>query len=789
MTDAPLTRRLESLCTGLRARWLAAGTLRLAAELAAFLVVQFAVDRFLWLPVGARRFAGGVALLLFAWRFAVLLLQPSRKRFGPRDVALAVERRHPSLQGGLASMVEIEQRGGLPADSSPTLLAEWRATVAARAAALDFGLIFDARLLRRLAAFAGTAAIVITAFAAWRPLEARIFLARLAGADTPWPRRTRIELDVGAATASLHFRVERDDDGRARRVIVARGGSLPLVARVRGTVPDEVVLQVREAGRVGAEEVRMAPRDGTEDEFVHRFGNTVRPMELTAAGGDDPGQGEPLAVVVVAPPAVDRLVATVTPPAYTGRPPTREERQEFAVPGGTRIELEVTTSGEVVEAGLTLHSDPGTARPLVADPQTPGLWRGTVVAEDSGTINLHLTGRSGFKNLRPIDFPLTVLTDRKPSIEIGRPAVSDLEATARAAIPFQLLVDDDYGITRCELVLLRSDDPAESRVVLQGEGSPRPAALPAVGEPHVLDAVLDLRELQLPRGGAPAAIRDGDSLVYSVQVEDNHEDQDGAAAHGKTASPTRRIDVVADSEKLRKLADRQQRVKGAIAAARKGQEERRAGLQALLTAHSDGGIETRELTVLEVEQGRVASSVRQAVRDLCDVAGEFALNRLDPTPTAERAVQQLLALLAEAKSGPNFDFTPYVRWTVAHAAGEFGALQQLGALLAMVDLGLAASETHAVRALEQLRGARMSGGSEDRLGRLREAELAQQKVIETLTLLLQKMEEWEDFQEILDLWRGLVDDQADLNGRARTGAAPGTAPIAPAGEPGGGGRR
>jgi len=789
MPTLPLTRRLETLRAGLRTRWLAAGGLRLAVEVAGFLMLQFTVDRLLWLPVGARRFVALVAAVLCAWRLYRLVVRPLHKAVSVRDVALTVERRHPGLQGGLASMIEVEAAGGLPADSSPQLLEEWRTAVAARAASLDFGLIFAPRLLRRLSVAAVAAVALVAGFAALRPLEARIFLSRLVGADVAWPRRTRLELDVAAAGSSLHFRVERDDEGVARRVVVARGGSLPIVVRARGAVPDEVLLQVREAGRVGAEEVRMAPRDGTEDEFIHRFGNATRPLQLTAVGGDDPGQGPPLEVEVVPPPALDRLVATTTPPAYTGRRPVREERQEFAVPVGTTIDLELATSGDVVEASLTLHSDPGTSRPLVADARTPGLWRGSVTAEESGTLNFHLTGSSGFRNLRPIDVPLTVLADRKPAVEIARPAVSDLEVTARAVVPFRLLVDDDYGVRRSELRLLRSDDPAESGVVLQGEGSQRPEPLPAQGEPHALDTALDLATLELPRAGVAAPVREGDSLIYSARLEDNRLDVAGVPAPQVTASPTRRIDVIADSEKLRKLADRQQRVKAAVVAARRSQEERKAGLEALLAAHADGGIATRELTVLEVEQGRVGNAVRQSVRDLCDVAAEFTLNRLDPTQSAERAVQQLVLRLAESRSGPSFDFAPFRALAAAHAAGEFGELKQLGALLQMTALGLTAAEEQAPRALDRLRQARLTGVPEERVERLRDAEQAQARLIETLGLLLQKMEEWEDYQEILDLWRGLVDDQTELNERARQGAAPAGSGAPAGGAPGGGGGR
>ena len=775
---SPLTQRLDSLRAGLRARWLSAGAMRLVAETAGFLVVQFCVDRFLYLPTGARQVVIVVALALFGWRLAVLVVRPLRKRVATMDMALAVERRHRELDGGLASLVEFDQRSDLPPDVSPSLLELWRRQVEQKGAALRFGAIFEPRLLRRLLALNAAAVAVVGGFGFARAAEARIFLERLFGADVDWPRRTHLTLDVEGASESAHFRVERDEDGRARRVLVARGASLPVVVRTEGVVPDEVLLVVRERDRAGSEEIRMAPRDGARGEFGWRFRNTLRAMELNAEGGDDPGHGPRLAVDVEPAPAVERLFATITPPAYTRRSPAREERQEFAVPAGTRLDLEIRTLGDVVEGSLTLHSDPATARPLTRDGEDAAVWRTSLVAEDSGTLNLHLTGRNGFRNLQAIDYPLVVLADRKPALDIVRPGVSDLEVTAKGVVPFRLLVDDDYGITRVELALTRFDEKQPGVIVLQGEGSARPEELSAVGAPTPLDALFDLRDFRLRKGATEAPVGEGETVTYFASARDNHCRPDGTPAPNETVSAGRRIDVVPEGEKLRKLADRQLRVKQGVVAARKSQEERLAGLKALLAGQGDGAIEPRELTALEVEQGRVCTSARQIARELCDVTQEYTLNRLDGAPAADRVVAFLVGRLEEARAGPNFDFQPFVRLTAAQAAGEFGDLNQLANLLVMLELGLLASETHAQKALEQLRGARLSGRPEDRVARLQGAEDAERSVIDTYTKLLEKMEEWEDFQEILDLWRGLVKDQTDINERSKAGAG-GSVPAPP----------
>jgi hypothetical protein len=95
----------------------------------------------------------------------------------------------------------------------------------------------------------------------------------------------------------------------------------------------------------------------------------------------------------------------------------------------------------------------------------------------------------------------------------------------------------------------------------------------------------------------------------------------------------------------------------------------------------------------------------------------------------------------------------------------------------MLDLGMQASEQHAQKALESLRGARVSGRVEDRLALLKQAGEAEREVISDYVKLLERMEQWEDFQEILDLWRGLVRDQGEINQQSRGGAGKSAEPA------------
>jgi hypothetical protein len=85
----------------------------------------------------------------------------------------------------------------------------------------------------------------------------------------------------------------------------------------------------------------------------------------------------------------------------------------------------------------------------------------------------------------------------------------------------------------------------------------------------------------------------------------------------------------------------------------------------------------------------------------------------------------------------------------------------------MLGLALQASETHAAASVAALQDARVTSREQERPALLQASARAQQDLIDTYDLLLTKMQEWEDFQEILELWRGLLEDQRQINRRYR----------------------
>ena len=359
-----------------------------------------------------------------------------------------------------------------------------------------------------------------------------------------------------------------------------------------GSVPSEVFLLIEQEGRFQRdEEVRMMPREGEKGVFTFRFRNVQRGMKIHPRGGDDPGTALTTEILVSAPPSVDRLIATMTPPRYTGLPTVREERQEFRVPTGTLVDLEIETSGAVTEGRVTQNNDPNTELVLQADPENPSTLLHSFVVEESGTFNLHLTAGNGFRNIVPLDYVITMIPDRRPTVEILQPGISDLEVTDRAVVPFRLLVSDDYGLTRVALRLGKFELEDAQEIDLEG---PDGGALTIAGGTKTpLQMPLDLLTFQMLKDGIPAAVSEGEKLAYQLVAQDNMEDADGNLTPNEYPTQLRFVDLISETAMSRKLADRQLRIKNSVSSLSSSQEgqARRCGRAARCRSGSRGGLE------------------------------------------------------------------------------------------------------------------------------------------------------------------------------------------------------
>jgi len=403
-----------------------------------YAVLTYAIDRNLRLEVPFRA-ALLLALLVLAVRSARRrLLAPLRVPLDDDEIALAVERQAPSLQETLISSMQFERAldAGRTFESQDLM----RAVVADarhRVAAMPFANALDARRVRN---FAARAAGVLLVFAVWGGLDGHglwLWARRnLALSAVEWPRYT-----------SLHF-VGAD----AGVVRLPQGDPLTVRVAASGEVPDQVYLRTR--SHSGEVEVEQMSRTG-DGEYTRTIETLIEDAELVAEGGD--GFSAPLRVQIVERPRIEEFTVDVVFPAYMNKAPERVPLTEGEVRllRGSELRLAAKSHKPVVEA-FALFAEQKV--PLERDGDHA--FHGALTPRTSGLLVVDVIDRDQLGAGAPPRLQVRVVDDKAPTIDFKLRGISSL-VTPQVAIPGDLKVKDDFGVTVVSAAWRATDDAPE----------------------------------------------------------------------------------------------------------------------------------------------------------------------------------------------------------------------------------------------------------------------------------------------------------------------------------------
>jgi len=761
MDPTRLRTELEQLAGRIRGYGVLYGLLEVAVVVSAALAAAFLLDRWLSLPTGVRLFFLALIAVSTGWVVFRAVLGPLRERLTAEDAAVAVERRYEEFDGRLLSTLELEGEAlGEDRNVSVELVNRLREETARVVDDVEFGGVFEFRSLRRVALVALVLLVVDVGYGVVRPDLAGIFFSRLVGQDVRWPQR--IFLAVEFPGVAEHYAVERDAGDRPTAVRIARGASLPVTVRAGGETPRFVELKTEIEGEGRGAALPLTPTAGGE--WVGRFKNVRAPFTFWAHDGDVNDDSREIEVSVFTPPGVQSVAALLDFPAYTGLDSRREDRGDVEAPVGTTVRLEIATTGEVV-SGTVEFDDGSPPTPLEVADASAGVWTMSFPVIESLAYTIHLEGKNGFRNLEPVTHAVIAVKDRAPTARIFEPARAHVEVTPEGLVPIRLAADDDYGIARLSLTMNSFGIEASREFdLLESDG---PDADP---RRKVIYALLDLPKLSFEHEDGVRVSQIGDSYTYGVTVEDNRQGgpEDGA---NRTVVTDRRVDVVSQNEKMRLLTERQIRLKDEVVKLRELQDEKLVRLNEILIDYeaSEGDLspEADELAAAEIGQAQITNRATRLSRDFADLYEEYLLNRIDRSAAAERMIPLLVERKRASTGIDGFDFGIYRPIVETYRGGTFGQLDVLGRLLEMVSCILDVAEWHSPRAGGAVGDARLVVDAAERPEGIRAAIAHQQAVLEQLDALLEKMDEWEDFQEVLTLFRDLLEDQRDLNSRTR----------------------
>ena len=746
----------------LRRRFLWHGLALTAAATGLAILLFFGLDHWLRLPLPIRLFHSVVIAGLVVVGTVRFVRYPLSRRFQDVDLATWVERSFPELHQRLVSTLQLNAlaQGDLR-NQSRAMIDRLVAETQSVATRLPFEQLFDDRRLRRVVAGASGVVVLLLSLAFLQPAVARAFVLRHLGMAAEYPRETRLVVELPAAGPELQ-RLDRDDTSE---LLVPAGADLHVTVLAEGTVPKDVFLEVtprRDAGSgtPDARSIAMTPRPGGRFRYVFR--RVSGSFEFHARGGDDDHGDRTVVVRTVHPPQVASLNASITPPAYTRITNVEQPGGAIEALVGSTATLTLTTTAAVSQATIKfLERGTGQAMQPVAVTDDSGAgttFRCTFVIDSTDRYQIELLAGSGLRNPNPGTYPITALQDYAP---VGRWLLPDDEALLllpTAILCVRVDFHDDFGLLGAELTIDRNGQRAGQRSLLPAAAEPGTAPT----KDALVTELLEVKDLL-----AANAATGNDGLVLQLALADNR-----APNQNKTELPRRIVQIVDAPQLSASIGKAFRSLREEIEQSLDIQTDRRSRLLELIARGTGGGdvpagVESMQvLTSVEVGQARVNTACERAHRALMRSFDVHLWNRLETSQNAEQVVelfrQRSRALTEPLALDPDF----YRDLIERRAKGTLGAMETtLDPILAMIALAdgivtKAAPET--ARLLAEAQVARNAG---ERAPLLERAAAKQAEIERSLQQLLSRLEEWNDYQDLVQETRALRDRQRDLQNR------------------------
>jgi hypothetical protein len=709
-----VTARLAALRTQIKLWFVLEGLAYVFWAALALALGSFLLDYFFRLQLDQRAFllvAGGIVLLLV---FAQRVIRPLTTPLSDDGLILEVERRHPELAEALISAVQFKRLGG--SVNPHTSRAMIDATIdrgAAAAQAIRFGDVINQSGLGQNFILLIAALAVIAGLAFGGTVEPHI---------AAWFKRN-ILLQGATYPQDTYLEILRAENGRIR---IPKGDDYVLQVAVKPeskVVPERVFVEFDDNRAALAMKRSETTDTNAQPVFEVVLANVIQSFKFRVRGGDE--RTDPVTVELVDPPALDQLELAVTYPKYAGGHTEKLPAGKgpyFILPGSS---LKLTGVGNKPLAKAALARE-GERFELGIEKGVD--VSGLVSAEQlkTGQYAIELTDSEGLTARRPTTFGLRLRPDREPKVRAKLVGIGGM-VTARARLPLEIRIADDYGLTEIAAPFVWRGDDEQRK---EGSGKlPLPAAKI---EPRKLELsfkdVLDLEPLDIPTATG---------LTFHVAAADNDDYQDDPASPagpnvGK--SPDFTIRVVTDEELRSDLLRREKE--------QRQEFERLAGQQLeLLTfsreleAQLNSGDLTAEqkqrLSQTPKQQKLISTNANSVTQRLSSIVIEIANNRLEEKEEEE-----------ESSAGEDADSATIDK--TRRSIGKRLSAKIVQPLIELQEAGFPA----AVQKVEQAR--RTANDTATAKTAIPELVKQQEEVHAAMLEILSEMSQAEGFQEVVN---------------------------------------
>lgn len=586
--------------------------------------------------LGTRLLLAGAVWGLAAWTAWRVLWKPLRRELSDVFLAEQIDRLYPGLSARLTSAAEFRSSQFDPRHGSSELQELVVQQAAADLQQVKPDQLLNPRKISPQVAGALVACLLAAGVLYARPLEAATAMRRMAWpfGNIPWPRSTVLQL--------------RTTDGQPvpwdprSAMTIVRGETLELlVENLRGNLPHDLTLLVREPGQELPEEIPLRPRV-RRDEARREDGTTVRTdraplqlpvtrdlVEFRVVGGDD--RYLPwYALAAVDPPRLTSASIQVTPPTYTGAPTVTLPTGSTQVRGwlGSKVRVTAQADRDVKSIELRVGDKPSVSIPVGDDKRS---WSAELEIDRPAVTHFSFVLRDdrGFAEPQPMQFELRGEIDTLPEVILTEPA-ADQWVTPEAVVPIAAEARDDLGLTKLQRSMQRGNQSPQIETLQEFPDRPRQARL---------ETEWPLSDLQLQPGERIVLRIEG---VDACDIGDPH--------IGRSAPRT--LLVVSAEEKRRELTDRISEIVDELRDAISQQKRLSEQAEELQTQLRDvGTLQSQDrdlLNRLQWDQRRLAAHLSDELRGMSrraqQLREEFPANQIkdaEAEPHLEQLAQEL----------------------------------------------------------------------------------------------------------------------------------------------------
>ncbi|MCM2369334.1 polyketide synthase [Aporhodopirellula aestuarii] len=760
-----------------------------------------------------------VLVLVLFWRFLVSRMS---RELPDDSLALLIERHHPEIGGRFVTAVQLGDPSRKGDSYSPTFLKQVQREAERQVDGVDLDRVFRPEPIRQKLSIVIPLLLAAVAMAIASPQTFGRAVGRLTLlSDSPWPRNAALEM-VGVEVPIIA--ASQADDGATELVKfengvvqLARGSNATLRIRAAGEefgheIPDLcTVSYVDDEGNRGQSNLRRVGRviDGYQSFVLDGppLTSLAKSVTLSIRGLDDRLSG--YRIEAVDPPAIAQMQMKVRYPDYLR---VFSNGQEFDQQLDYQAGVRIREGSSLTLVGKT--SSPLGAVDIVASDARSGGSAGTTagtgetdrellatIAEDAMSFTISLDDVRDATSIRivPRDddgisaqaayrYFIGVVRDEAPETTMRLSGIGS-SITPIAMLPIEATAKDDYGIESMSITMTVRQQATENPLaeVTPSQGTPDGSGgadeqnytvSPELDRQGAVSLTIDLRELADESVLTPIA--PGATVTLNTQAQDRFDLGSSHITQGELV----RLQVVTPEELLATLERRElefrSRLEQAIDETRRLRQSLTAiegeatDLMASATTgdsndqSGDGDTDNTATDDADIEGGDAASEsagtsdqenfrsrqrvqlrIRQAelqaakttdelagiVAGLDDLLLEMVNNRIDSVDRRERLEEGVRTPLADVVEEP----FPNLRRQIVE-------LERILMSSAPPEQAGSSGETSA----EQMRTA------------VQTAVTTNEEILLQLSAVLEKMLDLESFNEILDLMRGLIQDQENL---------------------------